>query len=844
MHAIPEKLNALRQQMEATMLRRDKDMREEFEQRLAEGCQATEESAIKRTLDRLQPDVSALGKRLQESVAAVDHKADQAPPQIAQVVEQLSVLRTEVQALTNRADAAAARLDRLGVQAATTSKDCTLLSQDFRDAVEEIRHKLGEQDHKRDCLETTWRGLLKDTSDNHSSATQAAIQRADEQSQQHHAVRDSLEERLRQLMKEQEERGQREAARGDQELLAKLLPDIRSVEALVTQKASDSHNKVETLVSESATALRAEIEAAVKRITVESQQGVGRQAQELADQFEKRFAKADAQIEATKHNFDSSLQEAAKALRMGFSDSLTNVSSEVTGLRQQLAVAAERAAEAAKEAGDRAVDIAAKHLEDTSAEIHVEMSEARQLVKDELESLRLESMRKLQDAVSRLEGSVQDMGNRCKGSAEADLGVGLTQVRQEMATSLREANERCDAVRCAAAEALNKEVEARQAAMSTANAAREALGKSIRSELQAAAQDAEASTQAMGGTSEQRIDTVKELIKSLERSLQGHTKEHSNTIESLRSQLRAERHQTEEGEAEMGRRLTQVRDSFETQLQAEAGELKRTLADCQKRFHQEASSLRAELLEKPTKKEVGDVATSATERCSEVATSLDGLRTRLEAAVAEVSSRCRDMATEASEGRLRTQRETIALGSEITQLRAASTSLTNGVLKALRVLGLLGSPEEDGLPAPPRGYPPGAVGAADGASQAAAAPEVGASHRHRGVEVEDLLEWDKLGRSLMQRIAQHWCKQESAGYPTLLALVERKVGPEELTGLRDILTPPVTAFSLSSTAATCASPTDRLTAFGPAPPTSPMKQAPPNVTKVRQQQATPVSPAK
>merc|ERR1711907_916434 len=129
------------------------------------------------------------------------------------------------------------------------------------------------------------------------------------------------------------------------------------------------------------------------------------------------------------------------------------------------------------------------------------------------------------------------------------------------------------------------------------------------------------------------------------------------------------------------------------------------------------------------------------------------------------------------EARLRSQRETLALGHEMSQLRAACTSLANGTMKALQVIGFIRedvdvtrdpSKRSDAKPLEtPRG----------GANNAGFV---------RGIEVEDLLEWEKVGKSLSARISRQWQPTESKGIPTILSLIEQKASCEELTVLKTL----------------------------------------------------------
>merc|ERR1719261_1578776 len=101
----------------------------------------------------------------------------------------------------------------------------------------------------------------------------------------------------------------------------------------------------------------------------------------------------------------------------------------------------------------------------------------------------------------------------------------------------------------------------------------------------------------------------------------------------------------------------------------------------------------------------------------------------------------------------------MTLGAELTTLRAASSSLANGLLKALQVIGFV---REE-------------VGTGSG------------KEAHRSFEIEDLLEWEKAGKSLATRVARQWYVKESAGISTMLSMVERKVDSDELVPLKNLI---------------------------------------------------------
>jgi len=177
-----------------------------------------------------------------------------------------------------------------------------------------------------------------------------------------------------------------------------------------------------------------------------------------------------------------------------------------------------------------------------------------------------------------------------------------------------------------------------------------------------------------------------------------------------------------------------VRRSLEASLQDEVMEIREALADTDARLCQTTDKLQAELSVRVKSHEI---------------------YTRLQAGIHEVSSRCCSAHGQASEAQQLAQQELRKAFEEIATLRSATTSLTEGVLKALQIIGIL-----------------------DEATQWAV---VGDGHalfnpgqtRRNCVNIEDLLQWDKAGNSLSARISRQWQRREAAGNPTLLAALDR-----------------------------------------------------------------------
>jgi hypothetical protein len=762
MHAIPEKLNALRQQMEATLIRRLHDQREEIDLKLAESCKATEDAAVQRCSGHIMPKVEEGEKKLQAKLDQVQLKADKAPPRIQEVWEQCIALKNEITPLHTRADAAAARLDRLGVQSATTSKDCSVLSEDFQNVVNDLRAMHDESDRKRDNLEMALRGTIQANTDGLVAAQQAAIDRADEQNRQMTAFGEGLENRLRRALAECEERGRRESNLADEGVINKLMPEIQTLEAMLRQKTEECNANADRLTNANGLKLREEMDTMSKRVTLLCDQTVDRKAREIALLMDQGLAQANRSLETVRETGDAALRDQVLAMRTSMGDYSTEAAKNLETLRNMVVAVETRSMSAADQARVSAIDASTCKLEESNKVMrnNLELFERNYSRGDE--TLRDEMQNQLQAESAKQRAVIEDVASKCTNSSTAAIGLASATLREDLTKAMREANERNDAARCAAADALSREAQLRQKSFDSSDNARETLAKNLRDELRSTGADIMAKQLSAVAGLNQRHDHAAESIRNLDHGLQTAVKDHMDAMSSLNNQLKAERQATEEGEVESARRQAQIRDSLENRLQSESSDIRKCLGDCQKKIHDEGADIRKQMREKAGKNEVADVARQCQERCQEVATAMDNHRGRLEGSVNDFAARYREVHQDANESRLRGQREAIALGGEVTQLRAACTSLANGTLKALQIVGLVG------------GEDPGAALGENGS---------------RGVEVEDLLKWEKAGRSLAHRVERQWYKQEAQGIPTLLALVDRKneFDAEELSSLKMII---------------------------------------------------------
>eukprot|EP00927_Polykrikos_kofoidii_P053883 TRINITY_DN48407_c0_g1_i1.p1 TRINITY_DN48407_c0_g1~~TRINITY_DN48407_c0_g1_i1.p1 ORF type:complete len:832 (+),score=195.37 TRINITY_DN48407_c0_g1_i1:120-2615(+) len=786
MHAVPEKLSALRESFEATLTRQMFDYRLEFEKKLKEHCRIAEDNAVRRSEEHLLPRQNQVSDELKVHLRSTQAKNDEAIAKASHIADQQAGLHAEVQPLHARADATSARLDRLAVQTATTTKDTVDMGVELRAAVVELRSCIADEGQRRRELETVVKAQIEQAAGIAREANAEAIHRATEQHQFAIQFSKSAEERLAKRLDEQAERSLKESKLGDQDVLKELRPEIASAVALAERKAEESMERAEMLVRSTVTHLREELDTLCKRTKVDCDSFTDKLVNELSTKLSEGLELVNKSMSRNKSNFDQALQEATTSFRKSITETRAGYAAEAERIRHEVAAVDTRFTLGLEDSERRAVEAASRRLEEAAATLSRKIAEVQdaQVVADS--ALKQDQEERLEQTCVRIDRTIKDAASSCNGLMNSTVSQASAQLRAEFADGFRSANERTDTARCVAAEQLRVEVEARQAALAAADSAREAFGAALRDELRTAAQDLSANAKSLSAGVDRRVDSTNAELRSLDRSLEAFQKEHTETIAFLRSQLKAERQQTEEANAEVNRLLVQTRDSLEGHVQNDVHDLRAAVAECRKRLGEEADGLRHELRQQPTKREVAEGMSAVNERCTELAKALDSYRARLEGAVQDFSTRCRDVSGEASEARLRMQRETMTLGHEITQLKSAASSLANGVIKALNVIGLVRPEETGGFEATPLAKP----------------PEDGAEIKTRAIEVEDLLQWEKIGKSLSSRISRQWYHREMAGYPTVLSMLDGKASQEDFkTTLGSTVAglPP-------SMASTCASP--------------------------------------
>jgi len=149
----------------------------------------------------------------------------------------------------------------------------------------------------------------------------------------------------------------------------------------------------------------------------------------------------------------------------------------------------------------------------------------------------------------------------------------------------------------------------------------------------------------------------------------------------------------------------------------------------------------------------------AAKQIKEYEHSLNSQRARLDSRLSELSGRCNKAEAEFGDVRTKVFKDTADIDAELKTVRLASTSLAQGVLRALQLIGLLGLGDPD----------PHLLQMHEGRDFL--------SRSHVGLEISDLLLWERQGRPLTTRVQDRWREFEGHGVGhgvhSILALVEK-----------------------------------------------------------------------
>jgi len=304
----------------------------------------------------------------------------------------------------------------------------------------------------------------------------------------------------------------------------------------------------------------------------------------------------------------------------------------------------------------------------------------------------------------------------------------------------------------------------------------------VRRQIEELAQQSRASLQSSINDVEARLATRDATIAENVQSLKVAIGKGDSCRIHLRRALQTESQQSRSAAADVSRASVHAVAKTEARLRDELEQLREELVVTQRRLNQEADDLRAEVQERSTTREVAESGTAHAERCRGIEGMISDQRRKLQDAEAGISDRVAKLQRKAGEEQDRSQQELAVLGVEITQLRTATASLTDGVVKALQIIGLLESSNTGRGQDDAQRMREGGHADVSGNTQGD-----GFNMQAKRVEVEDLLRWEKSGNTLAARVSRQWQEKQLTGAPTLLAALNRRLDTEEHAVAKEFL---------------------------------------------------------
>lgn len=266
---------------------------------------------------------------------------------------------------------------------------------------------------------------------------------------------------------------------------------------------------------------------------------------------------------------------------------------------------------------------------------------------------------------------------------------------------------------------------------------------------------------------------LSEGLEDARRDLRSQAEKHHETSQRWRDEFQEAMTRLESVASAARLSCEQIQRHASQQLATASSQLRGEVEEVRRGIDKDIQSLRGDLDSKAVHIEMverSDAAISSAEgankRVGMLEVHYDRVKAWLEREATDLSDRCHSAQSEASDMKQRLHRENSALGDELSRVRAAATSLTHGVLRAFQVMGFLSE-----LPQQTRDPSRTTLSA----------------NLRWGVDVEDLVEWERTGRSLADRVSEHWSSFAPAGASTMLELMVRKADHGEVKMVRNIL---------------------------------------------------------
>eukprot|EP00927_Polykrikos_kofoidii_P023324 TRINITY_DN21526_c0_g1_i1.p1 TRINITY_DN21526_c0_g1~~TRINITY_DN21526_c0_g1_i1.p1 ORF type:complete len:844 (+),score=179.55 TRINITY_DN21526_c0_g1_i1:121-2652(+) len=782
MHTLPDKLTSLRHTLEASFQRKLVELELRVRNEITTAVVKAEESAVERSQKAFFPDLEALSTRISEEIEPVRRQVEVVASETSSMpgalkkafddrasdlTEQIVSAQAEFPSIHHRLKENAAAVSVLqGVRPAFTEM-IAKVNENFVARIEVLQDSIAREAERasaaeRDCarsvreLEEAQTASFRDADSRDQKRIATAM---DHVSSVENLVLHHVREMTKQLA-EAEERLTAAREQGQSQIHASL----QEISARVEDHQSHWNSRTATMerrlcVSLEEAAMRAEVNAGKEAAVL---------VNDLRDTIALKVSDVISIARTERASSDAIHEQAAISLHQRLDEVVLNLKSEDEALSKAVNAAESRVNASVLQVSQAAEANVQVKIAEAIAQLRDEVDASRSTVLDRQEMLAKELRRELGCFVDSCKEHANAVGERSQQLGAASVEILGKQVRTEACDLVTEAHSRMDTERAYILDKLSAEVKACCRSADDMHAKHVKHVHEIRVELQAKIASCSADLHArLDGfvtrheeTKEQARETtefIKRLRTDIEEVDQAWRKELSDVTEVLVTADRAAKAFSES-----------VRDRAGENLQTEVAALQARIAADRAHLDEDVMGIHVQMKEFALRREVADAAAASARVTAEISKRLCTAesiqvrhRERVELVTHDLEQKVTAALSETSDAKALMKQETSTLGSELSGIRAATTSLTHGVLKALQVIGLFHS-EVDVVPR---------------RNHCGRLPVV----QHRwGVEVGDLLEWEKAGQSLANRVMEHWGMFEAMGAPSVLAFMERKANEKDL----------------------------------------------------------------
>lgn len=542
----------------------------------------------------------------------------------------------------------------------------------------------------------------------------------------------------------------------------KLGSEIKALSDRSLRNRNEDHQRLADLMLATKTEFLNQVDMATKEANNYAEKASDEKIAVLSQKLTDESQDHDRKRNSLRDEVQAALDAAKAAATEGDNQVREFVEKRSAALSKALVESEERQTQNNAEYTRQAQSSAERYSSDLALQLRQDLLMQRSSLLESAAAQKAELEAALKKEATALRDGTASTGAQCRAEADAALSEAKKQFSTDLAEGLLSERRHAEDVR--------------QASLNHSNA----LAEALRSEDAALKDEFTESTSAMRSKMREQMDDISKRSKDMfeaalsrinaawdklrETALTVHVLQNTvdKDVSCLQKCLTDERNLTESGFAASEQRLAQVRKGLEDLLDKSVGEVRMGLETEQRSRLEEVAGVRAETRREPLEREAADEKLSAlVQRLSDA---VSGQQQALEQAESNFFAGTNGARDDCSAARLEMKRHTTTLGTELTTLRAASSSLATGVLKLLQVLGLLR--DEFETIAPTNGQ---------------------LVLRRWGIEVDELLRWEKGGSSLAHRIEQHWHGRDATGTPSLLDIVHQKADARETEAIRAVL---------------------------------------------------------